>query len=132
MDTLFNSMMPEVAISVGVSSLVFGTVASCSAINPYVTEKQGNSSTALGLSCSIVGAACVNPGTTYVRDLNKTEAYIQSLSKDELKELSDQLNLINEYQNKEEFIEELRDLTLGDFDETYNQIEKTKKKTIWG
>ena len=131
MDSLFYSLMPEIAMSLGVSSLVSGFCATYSATNLYITDNESDLLTTLGLSTSMVGALFTNPGLEYARDLNQTEAYIQSLSKEELQELSETLTLMN-IEDQDDMIEYLQDLNLGEFDETYTQIEKTKKKSIWG
>jgi len=131
MNSVFYSLMPDVVMSLGVSSLISGFGATYSATNPYITDKESNLLTTLGLSSSMVGALVTNPGIEYVRDLNQTKAYIQSLSKEELQNLSETLTLMN-IEDQDDMIEYLQDLNLGEFDDTYTQIERTKKKSIWG
>ena len=84
------------------------------------------SSLATGLSSTITGATFLGPSMEYAKNLNDVETYIQSLSKEELQELSNKLTLISD--NKEEIINDLKTQTIGEFNQTYNKV---KKHSIW-
>lgn len=136
MESLLYSLRPEVIISLGVSSIVLGTSTNSSAFNPYSTNGDIKSSFVTGLSSTIVGAVVTAPGISYVQELNQAEAYIQSLSKEELEELSEKLSLINdsdiEVENDEELLDYLKKLTLGEFKDSYEEIEEKVRRKTWG
>ena len=93
-------------------------------------------------------------GVEYSQAYNSTEAYIQSLSKEELEQLSQELILISDSQNNEELVVELntinstqdgldadsskegmqeaisnylQSLEEGEFAQTYNELEMDQK-----
>jgi len=126
MDSLIYSLRPDVAISLGVSSTVLGGYGVSSIKNPHLTKNDHMSSLATGLSSTITGATFLGPSMEYTKNLNDVETYIQSLSKEELQELSNKLTLISD--NKEEIINDLKTQTIGEFNQTYNKV---KKHSIW-
>ncbi|MCI9585359.1 MAG: hypothetical protein HFH45_01835 [Bacilli bacterium] len=136
MESLLYSLRPEVIISLGVSSISLGSTTNSSTLNPYASRDDINSTLVTGLSSTIVGTMVTAPGISYIQELNQAEAYIQSLSKEELEELSEKLSLINdeevEVENNEEFLDYLRTLTLGEFKDSYEEIEEKVKCRIWG
>lgn len=136
MESLLYSLRPEVIVSLGVSSLSLGSITNSSTLNPYASRDDIKSTLVTGLSSTIAGTMVATPGISYVHDLNQTEVYIQSLSKEELEELSEKLSLINaeevEVENDEELMEYLRTLTLGEFKESYTEIEEKVKSRTWG
>lgn len=136
MESLLYSLRPEVIISLGVSSIVLGTSTNSSAFNPYSTNGDIKSSLVTGLSSTIVGTMVTAPGISYVEDFHQAEVYIQSLSKEELEELSEKLSLINEedvlVENNEELMDYLKTLTLGEFKDSYAEIDEKVKCRTWG
>lgn len=126
MDSLIYSLRPDVAISLGVSSTVLGGYGVNSIKNPHLTKNDHMTSLATGLSSTITGAMFLGPSMEYAKNLNDVETYIQSLSKEELQELSNKLTLISD--NKEEIIDDLKTQTIGEFNQTYNKV---KKHSIW-
>ncbi len=128
MESLIYSLKPEVAISLGVSSTVLGGSSVNFITNPYINKADRTTSLALGLSSTMIGATFTGPSMEYINNLNEVKLYIQSLSREELEELSQELNLINE---KIEMMEDIKTQTIGQFDETYNEIEQIKKHSIW-
>lgn len=136
MESLLYSLRPEAIISLGVSSISLGSITNSSTLNPYAAREDINSTLVTGLSSTIAGTMALTPGISYVQDLNQTEVYIQSLSKEELEELSERLSLINdeevEIENDEALMEYLRTLTLGEFKDSYAEIEEKVKSRTWG
>lgn len=128
MDSLVYYLKPEVAISLGVSSTVIGGYSINFARNPYVNKSDHKTSLAIGLSSTIAGAMFMGPSIEYTKNLQDVEAYIQSLSKEELQDLSKELTLINDNEKEEVIIDNLKSKTIGDFNETYHKI---KKHSIW-
>lgn len=136
METLLYSLRPEVIISLGISSLLSGTMTGSTTLNPYATKEDAKSTTLSSLSSTITGSMVLAPGISYVQDLKQTEVYIQSLSKEELQDLSDMLSLINDedvqVEENEELMDYLRTLSLGEFKESYEEIEQKVKSRTWG
>ena len=128
MDSLVYYLKPEVAISLGVSSTVIGGYSISFVRNPYINKSDQKTSLAIGLSSTIAGAAFMGPSIEYTKNLQDVEAYIQSLSKEELQDLSKELTLINDNEKEEVIIDNLKSKTIGDFNETYHKI---KKHSIW-
>lgn len=97
MDSLVYYLKPEVAISLGVSSTVIGGDSINFARNPYVNKSDHKTSLAIGLSSTIAGAMFMGPSIEYTKNLQDVEAYIQSLSKEELQDLSNKSLSIRKY-----------------------------------
>ncbi|MCI9084469.1 MAG: hypothetical protein HFH46_02480 [Bacilli bacterium] len=136
MESLLYSLRPEVIISLGVSSISLGSTTNSSTLNPYASRDDINSTLVTGLSSAAMGTIFTSPGISYVQDFHQAEVYIQSLSKEELEELSEKLSLINdeevEVENNEELMEYVRTLTLGEFKDSYVEIEEKVKSRTWG
>lgn len=129
----YSSIMPETALGVGISSSVLG----CTSISTAIFNSDKNvkkDATALGIISMLPASMFLGATAIYSLDLADTEAYIQSLSKEQLQELSNNLSLMSE--NEEGIIEEFQNKTISDFGKTYNEMEdeiiqKTKKHSIW-
>lgn len=128
MDSLIYSLRPDVAISLGVSSTVLGGYGVSSIKNPHLTKNDHMSSLATGLSSTMTGALFMGPSMEYLQNISEVETYIQSLSKEELEELSNKLDLMNEANSKKEIIDDLKAETIGEFQKKYYKI---KTDSIW-
>lgn len=128
----YSSIMPDTALGIGVSSSALGGASISTAVFNS-DENVKKDATALGIISMLPASMFLGAIAVYSIDLADTEAYIQSLSKEELQELSNRLSLIND--NEEEIMEELQEQTILDFGKTYNEMEdeivKTKKHSVW-
>ena len=128
MDSLVYSFKPEVAISLGVGSTILGGYSVNSSRNYHIHREEFKTSLATGLSSTMTGALFMGPSMEYLQNISEVETYIQSLSKEELEELSNKLDLMNEANSKKEIIDDLKTETIGEFQKKYYKI---KTDSIW-
>jgi len=128
----YSTIMPETALGIGISSSALGATATSTTIFNS-DENIRRDATALGIISMLPASMLLGATTTYSLDLAETEAYIQSLSLEQLQELSNNLSLMSD--NEEGIIEELQNKNIKDFSKTYNTLEneivKSKKHSIW-